>query len=245
MKPLMPVKTVALAALAATVALPTAKALPVAKAFPTEKAQASSPAGSIPAVSASAPSALASTPLNPGATLVSISVDQMAVRDLLATLFKQQHLDYIIDQDVNSAVSVHLSGVPVDKAVTTILEASSQPLSYTVQNSVYHIHVRPDLMIAAGPGTPFPVPDPLVSVDLKKVPIRQALDSLFTAARANYTVAPGVPGDADIVTIHLTNVPLDQALDAVLAASETPLLCTVQRGGIFVVTPKRRSVVPF
>jgi type II secretory pathway component HofQ len=245
MKPLTPVKTIALAALAATVVLPAAQALPVAEAFPAEKAHASKPVANVSAVSASASLAPASAPSSAGAIPVSLSVDRMAVRDVLATMFKQQHLDYTIDQNVDGTVSVHLNSVPADKALVTVLEASDQPLSYTVQNSVYHIHVRPNLTIAAGPGTPFPVPDPLVSVDLKKIPIRQALDSLFAAAKANYTLAPGVPGDSDVVTTHLTNVPLDQALDAVLAASETPLGYTVQRGGIFVVTPKHRSVVAF
>lgn len=245
MKPLMPVKTVALAALAATTVLPTAKAFPTAKALPAATAQASKPVGSLP--SASAPLALASVPASPGAgaTPVSLSIDQMAIRDVLAMMFKKENLDYTIDQNVAGTVSVHLNNVSVDKALVTVLEANSQPLSYTLHNGIYHIQARSDVIIANGPGTPFSVPNPPVSVDLKKVPIRQALDSLFTAAKANYTIAPGVPGDSDIVTIHLTDVPLEEALDAVLAASETPLLFSIQRGGVFVVTPKRRSASAF
>ena len=241
MKPLMPVKTVALAALAATMILPAASALP------TTKAQATHPAGSIPAVSATIPSAPASVSLGTNASPVSLALDQISVRDALAMMFKKENVDYTIDQDVSGTVSVHVNSVPFEKALTTLLDASSQPLEYRVQNDVYHIEARPDVTIATGPGTPFTAPNPLVSVDLKKVPIRQALDSLFAAAKVNYTIAPGVPGDTDVVTIRLTDVPLEQALDAVLATSETPLLYTVKRGGIFVVTPKRQtgSGLPF
>ena len=232
MKPLTPVKTVTLAALAATLVLPVAQAKPTAPvnlvahsavALPHMRLQAAPPNGS---------------------TLINFAT-QGDVTNGVAMLFQGSHRNYVIEPGVSGTVNVHLSGVPFDKALTTLLETSSKPLEYTIRGGIYHIQPRHDILIFGGPGDDIYAPNPLVSLDLKKVPIRQALDSLFTAAGANYTVASEVPGDSDIVTVHLTDVPLLQAMNAVLAASDTPLQGRVQEGGIFAVTLKHVFVTPF
>ncbi len=159
MKPLTPVKAVALAALAATLALPVAKAQ--SPNLPASVPAASAPVASAPVASApvaSAPSTplAVSVPPSVGAFPISLAVNQASMRDVLATMFKQEHLDYIIDQSVSGTVSLHLNGVPFDVALTTLLKASSQPLEYTVRGGVYHIQPR---VAAAGakeavPATP-------------------------------------------------------------------------------------------
>jgi len=181
MKPPTPVKTVALAALAAGLALPAVHAQPSAPVPLT------APAGQNPAAPAAAsvnlPALQGAHPADPLTAPVPLPVNPAAAR-------------------------VNPSDVRVEAA------------DVAVASEMIH--------------------NPPVSLDLKKVPIRQALDSLFTAGKANYTVAAGVPNDKDLVTVHLTNVPLVQALDAVLAASDIPLTFTV-KGDIFAVSPLRTS----
>lgn len=248
MKTLTPVKTVALAALAATLTLPAAQAKPT------------SPAQHLPLSVAALPHMRLQAALPTRNDTVPINfATQGDVTNGVAMLFQGSHRNYVIEPGVSGSVNVHLSGIPFDKALTTLLGASSQPLEYKIQDGVYHIRPRasgtemqvPDL--GSGgivSGDPIKVSNPLVSLDLKKAPIRQALDTLFTAAGANYTVAAGVSDDNNLVTVHLTAVPLDQALDAVLASSATPLMYRIQRGGIqrggiFVVMPKHVFGLPF
>ena len=234
MKPPMPVKA-ALTALAAGLALPAAYAKPTtpvkhaahsAVALPHTRSQAAPPSAT------------------PG-DVISLDDPGGSVLEAIAVLFREGHRNYVVEPGVSGSVSVHLNDVPFDKALNILVGASSQPLAWSIEDGVYHVRPRtisPDVLVSAsGPGEPIHAPNPLVSLDLKKVPIRQALDSLFTAGKANYTVAAGVPDDNNTVTIHLTNVPLVQALGAVLAASATPLLYTVQEGGIFVITPKHTN----
>ncbi len=247
MKPPTPIKTAALAALAAGLALPAAQARPTVpvKHAPTptlaNTRQIEAVLKDLNARTKAAP------PLIDFAT-------QGNVTNGVGMLFQGSHKSYVIEPGVSGSVKLDLHSVPFDKALSTLVGANSEPLEWSVEAGVYHIRPRattPEVFInAGGPGDPIRASNPLVSLDLKKVPIRQALDSLFTAAKANYSVAAGVPDEGNTVTIHVTNVPLVFALDAVLAASATPLLYTIQQGSIFVITPKRpnpfetRSVPP-
>jgi beta-lactamase regulating signal transducer with metallopeptidase domain len=188
-----------------------------------------------------APGATLFTPSPPHDKALINFATQGDVTSGVGMLFQGSHRNYVIEPGVSGSVKLDLHGVPFDKALSTLVGANSEPLEWSVQDGVYHIRPRAIIPTAVinvrVSGDPIGVSNPSVSLDLKKVPIRQALDSLFTAAKANYTVAPGVPDDNDTVTVHLTNVPFVQALYAVLAASATPLVFTVQDGGIFAVTP--------
>lgn len=227
MKPPTPIKTAALAALAAGLALPAAHAQPT------------SPVGHAPAPAV----VLSHTFPQPALTTeqdyaVSLDCHSQGLRDVLLQLFKDNHKDYVIDPSIpNASVTLHLSNVSMSQALEGLVNASSQEFQWNVQGGAYHIEPQ-SVISAVGAQEPRLLSNPSVTLDLKKVPIRQALDDLFTAAKANYTVAAGVPDDNDTVTVHLTNVPLVLALDAVLAASNTPLTFTVKEG-IFAVAPKR------
>lgn len=130
MKTLTPVKTVALAALAATLTLASAKA------------QAPAPSSAMSAASTTAARPSVSPPRADATTTISLAVNQTPVRDILAMLFKQEHLNYVITPAVTGLVSMHLSGVPLDVALNSITDANSQPLEWSIQGGVYHIQPR-------------------------------------------------------------------------------------------------------
>jgi len=137
MKTLTPIKTVALAALAATLALPAVKA------------QAPVPSVAIPAATAAQPSV--SPPRADAANTVSLAVNRAPVRDVLAMMFKQEHLNYVITPAVTGSVSIHLGGVPLDKALNILTDANSQPLEWSIQGGVYHIQPRSVAAVADAP----------------------------------------------------------------------------------------------
>ncbi len=251
MKTLTPVKAVALAALAAGLALPAAHATPTAPLKPVpmpKRAYTLSPTQTQMVLLAQARLVRQMSAHTKATQSLIDFATQGDVTNGVAMLFQGSHRSYVIEPDVSGTVNVKLNGVSFDQALDALASANSLPLEWSFQGGVYHIRpwiTPPNAVITLpGSGQTVIVPNPSVTLDLKKVPIRQALDTLFAAARANCTVAAGISDD-DTVTVHLTNVPLVQALDAVLAASEVPLTYTVKRGGIFVITPERTRIPLF
>lgn len=76
-------------------------------------------------------------------------------------------------------------------------------------------------------------PMPKVTLDVRDVPVREALEKLFAQANVDYTLdnRVGMP-----VTMRVVNQPLDAVLRAVLLASGMPLTYTSE-GGVYIVRP--------
>jgi type II secretory pathway component HofQ len=75
---------------------------------------------------------------------------------------------------------------------------------------------------------------PPVSLDLRDASLRQALESLFDSARAEYTLDPKVEGT---VTVKFNNVPFDRALEILLKTSSIPLKC-IKENGVYIIKPQ-------
>ncbi len=120
-------------------------------------------------------------------------------------------------------------GVRLYSAPWTTLNAYRGPQAVTAPNDLYQVR---NLQAT---GDDSMLPKARVTLKLDNTPIREALNTLFSAAHASYTVAAQVP-DTDKVTIHVENVPFAAALRALLAASDAPLSYTVREGGIIAVT---------
>jgi len=129
MKPPTPVKTVALAALAAGLALPAAQAKPVAPVKPVP----------LPTV------ALPHMPLQAALHRDKALIDFATSGDVtngVGMLFQGSHRSYVIEPGVSGSVKLDLHGVPFDKALSTLMGANSEPLEWSVQDGVYHIRPR-------------------------------------------------------------------------------------------------------
>lgn len=131
MKPLTPIKTAALVALALGPALPAAHAQPAAPVKPVP----------LPAVALPHMRLQAAPPPEPSKALITIAT-MGDVTNALGMLFQGSHKSYVIEPGVSGTVDVNLNGVPFDAALTTLLEASSQPLEWSVERGVYHIRPR-------------------------------------------------------------------------------------------------------
>lgn len=130
MKPPMPVRTVALAALAAGLALPAAQAKPIAPVKHVPLSAVALPHMRLQA----APPPNGSTPIN--------FATQGDVANGVGMLFQGSHRNYVIEPGVSGTVNVHLNGLPFDKALNTLVSASSQPLAWSIEDGVYHIRPR-------------------------------------------------------------------------------------------------------
>ena len=75
---------------------------------------------------------------------------------------------------------------------------------------------------------------PTVTVDLRDVPIRTALEDLFRSVRVDYSIDPAVAGS---VHLQATDVPFETALKLILRASVMPLMYS-KDGGVYVVKPR-------
>ncbi len=77
----------------------------------------------------------------------------------------------------------------------------------------------------------------LVNVELRDVPIADAIAAIFKGTSYSYYAEPGVSGK--IVELKLTGVTLDQALTALTDAAD--LTYTVEEDGTYVISPKKSA----
>jgi len=131
MKTLTPAKTVALAALAATLTLPAAQAKPTA---PVKHAPSS-------AVALPHMSLQAAPPPHDNSTQINFAT-QGDVTNGVGMLFQGSHRSYVIEPGVSGSVKLDLHAVPFDKALSTLVGANSEPLTWTIEDGIYHIRPR-------------------------------------------------------------------------------------------------------
>ncbi len=150
MKTLTPAKTVALAALAATLTLPAAQAKPTAlvKRAPAPTLavahqQYEAVAKQLTVYKKAYAKATVTTP--PPVThgnLVSIDAPYVQVYQAVMNLFQDSNKNYVIEPGVFGYVFLKLNDVPFEKALNTLLSANSEPLTWTIEDGVYHIRPR-------------------------------------------------------------------------------------------------------
>jgi hypothetical protein len=91
---------------------------------------------------------------------VNITLNQAPVRTALDTLFKSAGLNYTIDPAVTGLVTVSLRAIPFDVALRSILRSSDPPLAYTVEDGVYNIHPRQQVIDITSPDATTPAVAP-------------------------------------------------------------------------------------
>jgi hypothetical protein len=80
-----------------------------------------------------------------------------SIQGALKALFQSMNLNYIIDQDVQGTVNVSLNDISFDVALRAILRSTNPPLTYDIENGIYHVKVKKSVEAAtptAGPTGP-------------------------------------------------------------------------------------------
>lgn len=191
-----------------------------------------------------------------GAQRTSIDVQDVSVRTALRTLLRNAGVRFVIQGEVPEArVTLKLSKVPVDDALKVLVRqvAFTVPrLRVEEAQGVYRI-VDTSVGLADGvAGAPvLPDAEPTVSmvekrqVDTEGLPLRAAIDRLFTLAGASVVVDADVP-DVLVTTPAPRPITLWSTITQLVASARTqvPGLYLGQVGEVYVVARLGKLIPP-
>jgi len=142
----------------------------------------------------------------PPAAKVSLELKDVPLRQALQKLFQDTKLQLRVNADVpDRPVVVKIKDVDFETAVRILTRVGGA--EYRKQGDQYTVRKGASVAVAPAAGAPF-IEDDLsgkyVTLDLDRVPIRQALRTLFEKANESYRVQPDLPNS--LVSIHVTEV---------------------------------------
>lgn len=162
---------------------------------------------------------------------VDLDLKEVPLPVALRELFQGSGINYLIEPNVpNVPITAVLRGVEFETALRLVIRtaATAVPhLDYRVEDGACVIGVRP----AGAPAAAAPAPaERKVTLNLKDVPLRNALELLFAGTGIQYSVAPDVPNVP--VNVELRQMPVTTALRLLVrqAASALPGLGFVRSG---------------
>jgi type II secretory pathway component HofQ len=146
---------------------------------------------------------------------VTFAVQGIPLRSALARLFRGTGLSYAVAPDVpNPPITISMQDVPFGTALQTLTQVAG--VTYRRENDVYVIGTRPS---ASEPivANAAPVAARRVTLHLKEVPLRQALEQLFEGTGLQFAIAPDVPNPP--ITIELRDEEFATALRQIVRLS--------------------------
>ncbi len=151
-------------------------------------------------------------PVQPAPRLVSLSVANADLRDVLKELFTQAGARYVVSSQVRGRVTVSLTGEQCQSALTRTLRAVKGSVVITYyrggpKGADYYIVPMSDPAIRAQ------MASNRVTLQFHGTDLRAAVAQLFGTARASFSQDQIVAGR---VTMSLENVPFHVALDRLL-----------------------------
>ena len=84
-----------------------------------------------------------------GSQKLSLNLQNSPIVPALKTLFQSRNLNNIIDQDVTGNVNISISDVSFDVELRALLRAANPPLTYDIENGIYHVKVKRVVEVAA------------------------------------------------------------------------------------------------
>ncbi len=99
-------------------------------------------------------------------------------------------------------------------------------LTAALLGGVTVLAAAPRMVRAQAPATP-----PNVTLNMRDVPLRTALEQIFQAAKVDYSIAPDVTGS---VNLKVTDVPFESALKLMLRSANPPATYS-REGGLYLV----------
>jgi hypothetical protein len=164
------------------------------------------------------PTARAEAPAPPRAK-VTLDLKDVPLRQALQKLFKDTKLQVSVNADVpDKPVVVKIRDVDFETALRIVTRVGDA--EYRKQGDKYTVQKRARVVNAPAASAPFLEDDlsgKLVTLDLDRVPIRQALRTLFERAQERYRVQRDVP--YNLVSLHVTDVDFVLVLQVVCGLS--------------------------
>lgn len=78
---------------------------------------------------------------------VSIKGNGLSVKLVLESLFLSHHSKFLIDENVNGFLNASIENVPFDTALNAV--ANAERLTYTLENNIYHVSVKPIIKMSS------------------------------------------------------------------------------------------------
>lgn len=174
-----------------------------------------------------------------GEHLYAIKASLDSIPSLIAQLCQAAGVSYTIGPETQEFCEVDMKPMPFDAALRNLLEVSAPPMSYRVEDGVYHFFEKAD------PADDSALPQIKVSLDLDNAPFDEALKQLFDSAHASYTLQGNdgitatfgktdVVGTRSPVTLHLHDVSFAAALRAILSTANPALTYKVKDGIVYI-----------
>jgi type II secretory pathway component HofQ len=158
-------------------------------------------------------------PVPPGRK-VTLDLREIPFRQALEALFQGTGEQYAVEPSVpNTPISLRIRDVDFVTALRALVRLAGVTYRREVgaAGGLYIIGTRPEPVRLAAPievRAPAPVEEKRFSLDLRDVPIRQALAELFRLAERQYAIEPGVPNIP--VTLNVRDVDFTTALRALV-----------------------------
>jgi type II secretory pathway component GspD/PulD (secretin) len=171
--------------------------------------------GLAPLAASAAPDAPAA--LSDSAPEVTLHLLNVPLHTALHDLFQGQGMKYVIEPDMpNVPISLEVQNAPFPGVLRMIL--SQAGAVYRIESSptsgtIYRIGSRSPAASPA-PEAPAQPPGGRVSLDLRDLPLRQAVDKLFQGTGQQFAVEPAVPNYP--ITVRFHDVPFEAALRTLL-----------------------------
>lgn len=154
-------------------------------------------------------------------TIVSISAAAKDVRAIIADLFTQAKVNYVLEPGIQSALFLNLDKVTFEDALRIVCVQAK--LSYTVDNGIYFIKKAKAVEPTAVPATRHGKLDAkvlsrTVTIKLKKTDMREAFAKIGSQIQVPIEVDKSVPQFK--VDIEFTKISLKDALQKVCSAAD-------------------------
>ena len=198
---------------------------------------------------------------------VSLDAKNLPIRKAIEQLFQQAKSDFSIGNSLEGNVTVKIVDQPLESALRLLSRLSRVPFVVVKEAGVYIIKPRDSdgAVIddrglqqqaksqngtAEKPSDPAPAPAPKVDVaapaeqkftlDLKNVPLRDALEKLFRQAKLDFSLDNSVQG---FVTLKVTDQPFEVVLRFLIRQAEVPLTFSKENGVYFIKLRQTASAI--
>ncbi|HBE77691.1 MAG TPA: hypothetical protein DDW65_07870, partial [Firmicutes bacterium] len=148
--------------------------------------------------------------------LIDLDFKNADVKDVLRVLAVQNGANFLIDNEVNGTITIHLTKVTFEAALSII--AQSNNLEYTNDNNVYRITQVDQGLLNVDYN------NDLLTVEAKNAKLILLIENMAKKTGLNLVTAPDLK---ERITINLQSVPVQNALDAILIQAN----CVADKNG--------------
>lgn len=123
---------------------------------------------------------------------VTLEVDKARTGEALHTLMKSAGASYVLDGDLGAGtVTAHLKDVAFKDALAVVVKVSTVPITYEIQEGIFHFKKKPEEPAAPAPADP--APDPAPQPKVGKIAVKESTaNEVVRKLKGQYDNSPAV-----------------------------------------------------